>query len=97
MAPFILLPSSLPRREFDKSVRLQPILNELTHKVAHDEAFLRDTLAETIKVDEFTRKLFEIYDKVWKDDKTQVHAHESTYSFLSDDSIVVKCGGESGA
>lgn len=62
----------MPRREFDKSVRLQPILNELTHKVAHDEQFLRETLAETIKVDEFTRKLFEIYDKVWHDDKTQV-------------------------
>lgn len=68
----MLLPSSLPRREFEKAVRLQPILNELTHKVAHDAAFLRETLAETIKVDEFTRKLFEIYDKVWEDEKTQV-------------------------
>lgn len=71
MAPFVLTPSTLPRREFDKSVRLQPVLNELTHKVAYDEEFLRETLAETIKVDEFTRKLFEIYDKVWKDEKTQ--------------------------
>lgn len=72
VAPFVLFPSSLPRREFEKSVRLQPILNELTHKVAHDEAFLRETLVETIKVDKFTRKLFEIYDSVWQDDKTQV-------------------------
>lgn len=72
VAPFVLFPSSLPRREYEKSVRLQPILNELTHKVAHDEQFLRETLAETIKVDEFTRKLFEIYDKTWKDEKTQV-------------------------
>lgn len=72
MAPFVLTPSTLPRREFEKSVRLQPILNELTHKVAYDDEFLRETLAETIKVDEFTRKLFEIYDKVWDDEKVQV-------------------------
>ena len=63
-APFILTPSSFPRHEFEKAVALQTILNRLMHNVAHDEEFLTTTLAETIKVDEFTANLFNIYKKV---------------------------------
>lgn len=63
-APFILTPSSFPRKEFEKAVDLQCILNELMHFVAHDDEFLTTTLAETIKVDEFTRNLFNVYKKV---------------------------------
>lgn len=42
------------------------------HWVAHDTEFLRETLANTIKVDEFTRKLFEIYEIVLKEKNVQV-------------------------
>lgn len=63
-APFILTPTAFPRREFEKAVRLQPILNELMHWVAHDTEFLRETLANTIKVDEFTGNLFKIYERI---------------------------------
>ncbi|KAM7349254.1 glutathione synthetase-like isoform 2-T2 [Cochliomyia hominivorax] len=63
-APFLLTPSSFPRKEFEKAVALQPIINRLMHNVAHDEEFLTTTLAETIKVDEFTGNLFNIYKKV---------------------------------
>ncbi|XP_055303782.1 glutathione synthetase-like isoform X2 [Sitodiplosis mosellana] len=70
-APFILLPTLFPRREFEKAVRLQPILNELMHWVAHDTEFLRETLANTIKVDEFTRNLFNIYEKILADESAQ--------------------------
>ena len=71
-APFILLPTLFPRREFEKAVRLQPILNELMHWVAHDTEFLRETLANTIKVDEFTRNLFNVYEKILADGSAQV-------------------------
>ncbi|XP_075158568.1 glutathione synthetase-like isoform X1 [Haematobia irritans] len=63
-APFLLTPSSFPRKEFEKAVALQTIINRLMHNVAHDEEFLTTTLAETIKVDEFTGNLFNIYKKV---------------------------------
>ncbi|XP_001355720.4 glutathione synthetase isoform X1 [Drosophila pseudoobscura] len=63
-APFVLVPSSFPRKEFEKAVGLQPIINRLMHNVAHDEEFITTTLAETIKVDEFTANLFNIYRKV---------------------------------
>ncbi|XP_034118156.1 glutathione synthetase isoform X1 [Drosophila albomicans] len=63
-APFVLVPSSFPRKEFEKAIALQPIINRLMHNVAHDEEFITTTLAETIKVDEFTANLFNIYRKV---------------------------------
>lgn len=69
-APFILLPTLFPRSEFEKAVRLQPILNELMHWVAHDTEFLRETLSNTIKVDEFTRNLFEIHERIIAENDT---------------------------
>ena len=41
-------------------------------KVAHDEKFLRETLGKTIAVDDFTGRLFKIYDTVVKEGITQV-------------------------
>ncbi|XP_052899942.1 glutathione synthetase-like isoform X2 [Anopheles moucheti] len=63
-APFILTPSSFPRKEFQKAVNLQPLLNELIHAVAHDSQFLLSTLSSTEKVDDFTRSLITIYRTV---------------------------------
>ena len=31
-APFVLVPSSFPRREFEKALKLQPLINELIHQ-----------------------------------------------------------------
>lgn len=70
-APFLLIPSSFPRKEFNRACELQTILNKLMHRLAHDYEFLKDTLKETIKVDHFTRKLFEIYETVRSEGFTQ--------------------------
>ncbi|XP_050479159.1 glutathione synthetase-like isoform X2 [Bombus huntii] len=59
-APFILMPSPFPRKEFENACSIQIILNILMHRVAQDYNFLKATLEETIKVDNFTKKLFEI-------------------------------------
>lgn len=58
------MPTKFPRREFEKAVRLQTTLNELMHWVAHDTEFLRETLANTVKVDEFTGNLFKIFERI---------------------------------
>jgi len=63
-APFVLLPTPFPLDEYEKSVKLQPILNELMHKVAHDYDFLKESLKHTIKVDQFTGKLWSIYETI---------------------------------
>ncbi|KMQ97831.1 glutathione synthetase [Lasius niger] len=60
-APFVLFPSPFPREEFQNACDIQITLNTLIHRVAHDYDFLKETLEETIKVDDFTRNLFDIY------------------------------------
>ena len=49
------------------------------HKVAHDREFLTETLQETIKVDDFTRRLFDIFVKVWDEGLEQVGNIQRTF------------------
>lgn len=70
-APFALLPSVFPRAEFEKACAVQTTLNTLIHQAAHDPSFLRETLSDIIKVDDFTRRLFEIYETVLSEGITQ--------------------------
>lgn len=42
--PFTLLPSSFPRKNFEKAKNIQILLNELIHKVAHNNDFLTESL-----------------------------------------------------
>lgn len=71
-APFVLLPTPFPRKQFYKAIELQQILNELMHRVAHNRKFLTETLKETINVDDFTGNLFKIYETVQNEGVTQV-------------------------
>jgi len=70
-APFALFPSPFPREEFQNACDIQIILNTLIHRVAYDYDFLKETLQETIKVDDFTKNLFEIYETVHKEGAAQ--------------------------
>jgi len=44
-APFVLVPSTFPRKEFEKVVKLQTTVNELMHIVANNHEFLEKTLS----------------------------------------------------
>nr|XP_012153748.1 PREDICTED: glutathione synthetase-like [Megachile rotundata]XP_012153749.1 PREDICTED: glutathione synthetase-like [Megachile rotundata]XP_012153750.1 PREDICTED: glutathione synthetase-like [Megachile rotundata]XP_012153751.1 PREDICTED: glutathione synthetase-like [Megachile rotundata]XP_012153752.1 PREDICTED: glutathione synthetase-like [Megachile rotundata] len=66
-APFILVPSPFPRKEFENACTMQTTLNILIHRVAQDYNFLKETLEETIKVDNFTKELFDICTTVHKE------------------------------
>lgn len=68
----MLTPSLYPRCEFEKAINLQTVLNELIHNVAHDVEFLKETLASTIMVDDFTAALFKIYETILAEGATQV-------------------------
>lgn len=88
-APFSLLPSVFPKGLFREAVQLQvspkktikphiigdlqTTLNELMHKVAHDRDFLKQTLTSIIQVDDFTARLFKIWEQVTSEGITQVH------------------------
>ena len=75
-APFLLLPSPFPRREFARSLRVQTVLNRLMHAVAHDRGFLEEALADTVRVDRFTGRLFDIFTTVWDEGLAQVRRDE---------------------
>lgn len=68
----MLTPSVYPRAEFEKAVGLQTVLNKLVHAVAFDYEFLKETLASTIKVDDFTNELFKIYETIRLEGSGQV-------------------------
>ncbi|XP_050513349.1 glutathione synthetase-like isoform X2 [Diabrotica virgifera virgifera] len=70
-APFVLLPSTMPRRDFEQVVSLQTAFQELIHYVANDREFLTKCLTKIIEVDSFTAKLFEIYETVQEEGETQ--------------------------
>jgi len=60
-APFALAPFPWPRREFEKVKRLQPTLNRVVDRVSRDGAWLETTLAETVRSDAFTARLWRVY------------------------------------
>lgn len=62
--PVTLLPGKFPKKQFDFAKEIQPYIGELVHNIANDYEFLKESLAEVIKVDEFTRNLWEIYETV---------------------------------
>lgn len=45
VAPFVLLPTPYPRREFEKALKLQPLINELVYSIANNHEFLEEVLA----------------------------------------------------
>ncbi|OAD52716.1 Glutathione synthetase [Eufriesea mexicana] len=69
--PFTLLPSSFPRKNFEKVKNIQILLNELMHKVAHNNSFLIKSLKSTTDADPFTAKLFSIYETIYKEGFSQ--------------------------
>ncbi|XP_006811195.1 glutathione synthetase-like [Saccoglossus kowalevskii] len=64
-APHVLLPSPVPKRLFQQAVDVQKDFNLLLHGVTHDSDFITSSLKSAIQVDEFTRKLYEIYEEVY--------------------------------
>ncbi|XP_066583880.1 glutathione synthetase-like [Prorops nasuta] len=64
---FVLFPSYFPKKVFEMVCELQTSVNTLMHRVAYDYEFLRETLKPTTLVDNFTKKLFDIYETVYKE------------------------------
>ena len=61
-APLSLLPTPLPRDAFERARALAAPFGRLTAAVAADAEFLRTTLAGACASDEFTARLFALFD-----------------------------------
>ncbi|XP_057375062.1 glutathione synthetase-like isoform X2 [Daphnia carinata] len=70
-APFVLVPSTFPKKEFEKAVELQTLVNEMIYRIANNYDFLKTTLAITNTVDPFTAQLFKIYTTVQEEGVSQ--------------------------
>jgi len=63
-APITLLPTPVERAPFEHAIRTATPFNLVVDRIARDEEFLNETLSHVLGGDDFTRQLFEIYDKV---------------------------------
>ncbi|KFU90195.1 Glutathione synthetase, partial [Chaetura pelagica] len=67
-APFTLLPSAVPRALFEQAYA---DFNLLVDAISQNKEFLEQTLASTIKVDDFTARLFRIHTQVLEEGLAQ--------------------------
>ncbi|KAI5612498.1 glutathione synthetase isoform X1, partial [Silurus asotus] len=63
-APFTLFPSPVPTVLFHQALAVATHFNRLIDRVSQNSRFLEEALTSTIKVDNFTAKLFNIYRQV---------------------------------
>ena len=62
-APMSLLPTPFPRDVFELALRVSPSFASLSDAVSRDDEFLRTTLAGVVKTDDFTRRIWDIYER----------------------------------
>ena len=62
-APMSLLPTPFPREVFELALRVSPSFAALCDAVSRDDEFLRTSLSGVIKTDEFTRRIWDIYER----------------------------------
>ncbi|XP_071331656.1 glutathione synthetase-like [Trachinotus anak] len=70
-APFTLFPTPVPKDVFLQALAVQTQYNTLVDKISRDPDFLRDALASTIAVDDFTARLFKIHEQILKEGRSQ--------------------------
>ncbi|XP_018497304.1 glutathione synthetase, chloroplastic [Galendromus occidentalis] len=61
--PFALLPSPFPEEQFNLAYQLQKDVNTVYYRATNDYDFLRESLQHTIDKDEFTRRLWHMYER----------------------------------
>ncbi|OQV13438.1 Glutathione synthetase [Hypsibius exemplaris] len=64
VAPLTLFPTVVPQEALNEIVFLQPTINHLMNKVAHDRSFLSLSLGGIAGVDPFIQNLFDIYRQI---------------------------------
>lgn len=71
-APTTIVPTPFPRDLFEKAQNLQPLFNKLYARVAMDANFLSSVMKDSvIKVDDFQRRLFDIWRIVQEEGTSQ--------------------------
>ena len=61
-APVAITPATIQRKLFQEAIALASPFNKLIDRVARDTSYLKETLADSAKGDEFTKRLLELLD-----------------------------------
>ena len=61
-APFAVLPTPFPRDVFDLAADVSPAFAALSDAVSRDDAFLRECLRGVLETDDFTRRVWDVYE-----------------------------------
>uniref|UniRef100_A0A672ZL99 Glutathione synthetase n=1 Tax=Sphaeramia orbicularis TaxID=375764 RepID=A0A672ZL99_9TELE len=69
--PLTLFPTSVPKAVFLQALAVQTHYNTLVDRISQDSDFLKEALASTIEVDDFTARLFRIYQQILKEGRSQ--------------------------
>ncbi|NWX83235.1 GSHB synthetase, partial [Nothoprocta pentlandii] len=88
-APFTLLPSAVPSALFEQAYAVQQDFNLLVDAISQNKEFLERTLASTIKVDDFTARLFRIYTQVLEEGLAQ-----SVFLGINRSDYMFDCGAD---
>nr|AMY56530.1 glutathione synthetase [Botryllus schlosseri] len=86
-APFTLLPSPVPKNLYEQAISVQKDFNFLMHAISQDPEFMKSAFSTIIHSDDFTRRLFEIYETALleKPKKTAMAIIRSDYMFNKTD------------
>jgi glutathione synthetase len=72
-APMSLLPNAFPKQAFAQAQSLATCFNELVDRISRDSDFLQATLGGGVsKYDPFTGKLLTLYNKIYRDNPSNV-------------------------
>ncbi|KAF8941257.1 hypothetical protein BGZ58_000542 [Dissophora ornata] len=81
-APVSLFPTAFPVNAFNDAVKIQPLFNQLVHDISQDDAFLKEIMESLSTVDDFVKRLYDLYLAVKKEGIAQpasLGVHRSDY------------------
>ncbi|KAF9982270.1 hypothetical protein BGZ65_003049, partial [Modicella reniformis] len=81
-APISLFPTLFPTKAFNDAVRIQPLFNQLVHDISQDDAFLKEIMESLSTVDDFVKRLYDLFNEVKKEGIAQpasLGVHRSDY------------------
>ncbi|KAF9906663.1 hypothetical protein EC991_000388 [Linnemannia zychae] len=81
-APVALFPTPFPIKAFKNAIKIQPLYNQLVHDISKDDAFLKEIMESLSTVDDFVKRLYDLYLEVKKEGIAQsasLGVHRSDY------------------
>ncbi|KAG0307317.1 hypothetical protein BGZ98_000552 [Dissophora globulifera] len=70
-APVSLFPTPFPTKAFNNAISIQPLFNQLVHDISEDDAFLKEIMESLSTVDDFVKRLYDLYLLVKSEGITQ--------------------------